>query len=76
MVALKYFDFKKNVNLNVHVKVFNSIIKANVETFEEYIINVFSCMLKDITSNWCHNYMSEFPDYTLSELTQAFCKCH
>jgi hypothetical protein len=26
MVAFKYFDFKKDVDLDVHVKVFNSII--------------------------------------------------
>ncbi len=51
MVALKYFDFKKDVNPNVHVKVFNSIMKVNVETFEEYIINAFSYTLKDTSSN-------------------------
>jgi hypothetical protein len=26
-VALKYHDFKKNVNPNAHVKVFNSVVK-------------------------------------------------
>ncbi len=51
MVALKYLDFKKNVNPNVHVKVFNSTIKANVKTSKEYIINAFNYMLKDTTSN-------------------------
>jgi len=50
-VAFKYFDFKKDVVLDVHVKVFNSIIKENAETFEKYIINAFSYMLKDIASN-------------------------
>jgi hypothetical protein len=50
-VALKYPNFKKDVDPNVHVKVFNSILKTNVETSEKYIINVFSYMLKDITSN-------------------------
>jgi hypothetical protein len=38
-IVLKYLDLIKNLDLNVHVKVFNSIIKANVETLEEYIIN-------------------------------------
>jgi hypothetical protein len=51
MVALKYHDFKKDVDLNVHVKVFNSVVKANVETFEEYIINAFNYKLKGTTSN-------------------------
>jgi len=35
-VALKYLDLKKNVDPNVHVKVFNSAMKANAKTFEEY----------------------------------------
>jgi hypothetical protein len=76
MVAFKYLDFKKHVDLNAHVRVFNSIVKANVETFEEYIINVFSYTLRDITSNWCHNYMSEFLNYIFLELKHAFCKHH
>jgi hypothetical protein len=41
-VVLKYLDFKKNVNPNVHVRMFNSVIKANAKTSEKYIINVFS----------------------------------
>jgi hypothetical protein len=76
MVAIKYLGFRKDVNSNVHVRVFNSIVKTNVETSKEFIINAFSYTLRDITSNWCHNYMSEFSDNTFSELTQAFCKCH
>jgi hypothetical protein len=76
MVVLKYPDFKKDIDLNAHVKMFNFVVKANVETFKEYIINVFSYMLRDMTSDWCHNYMLEFPNCTFSELTQAFCNRH
>jgi len=68
-VALKYLDFKTNVDLNVHVRMFNSLVKANVETSEEYIINVFSYMLRDTTLDWCHNYMSKKIDCTFSKLT-------
>jgi len=57
MVAFKYPDFKKDVDPNVLVKVFNSLVKVNVETFEEYIINAFNYTVKDTTSNRCHNYM-------------------
>jgi len=46
-VALKYLNFEKDVDPNAHVKVFNSTIKTNVETSEEYIINAFSYTLKD-----------------------------
>ncbi len=75
-VALKQPDLKKNVDPYDHVKVFNFVVKVNAETYEEYIINAFSYMLKDTTSNQCHNYMSEFFDYIFLEFTQAFCKCH
>jgi hypothetical protein len=75
-VALKYFDFKKGVDLDVHIRMFISIVKENAKTFEKYIINVFSYTLKGTTSYWCHNYMSKFPDYVFLELTHAFCKCH
>jgi len=51
MVALKYHDFKKFVDPYGHVKMFNSVMKANVETFEKYIINLFNYMLKNTTSN-------------------------
>jgi hypothetical protein len=76
MVLFKYLDFKKYSNPNAYVRVFNFIIKANVEASKEYIINVFSYTLKDTTLDWCHNYMSEFPNCVFLELTQAFCKCH
>ncbi len=50
-VALKYPNFKKNVNPNVHVRMFNSTMKAKAETFEGYVINVFNYTLRAITSN-------------------------
>ncbi len=56
--ALKYLDFKKNVDPNAHVKMFNYAMKANTETSKKHVINVFSYKLRDTTSNWCHNYMS------------------
>jgi hypothetical protein len=39
-VALKYPDFKKDVDPNVHVKMFNFVVKANAETSKKYINNV------------------------------------
>jgi hypothetical protein len=74
--TLKYLDFKKVVDLDAHVKVFNFIVKKKIETFEEYFINAFSYMLRNTTLNWCHNYMSEFHDYIFLEFTRAFCKLH
>jgi hypothetical protein len=56
--------------------VYNFVVKANAETFEEYIINVFIDTLKDMALDWCHNYMSKFLDNIFSKFTQAFCKRH
>jgi len=56
MVALKYLDFKKDVDLEVHVKKFDFIVKVKVKvkvTFEKFTINEFSCTLRNITSDWC-----------------------
>jgi plasmid replication initiation protein len=47
-IAFKYPDFKKDVDLDVHVRMFNFIVKTNAKTFEEYIINAFNYMLRDI----------------------------
>jgi len=63
-LAMKYLDYKEDVDLNAHVKVFQAVIRANGKTFEEYIINAFSYTLRETTSDWCHNYMSKFLDYT------------
>jgi len=51
MVTLKYPNFKKDVDLDAHVRVFNSIVKKNAKTSEKYIVNVFSYMLRDTTSD-------------------------
>jgi len=50
-VALKHPNLKKNVIPDVHVKMFNSIAKANVETSKKYIIKVFNYTLRNITLN-------------------------
>jgi hypothetical protein len=55
MVIIKFLDFRKGVDPNVHVRVFSYVIKANVETSKEYTINAFSFTLRNITSYWCHN---------------------
>jgi hypothetical protein len=51
MVALKYLDFKKNVDPNAHVRVFNFEVKANAKTSKKYIINAFRYTLRVTTSD-------------------------
>jgi len=59
-VPLKYPNYKKHVNLNAHIKMFNFAMKVNGKTSGEYIINAFRYMLRDTPSYWCHNYMLKF----------------
>jgi len=68
-IALKYLDFKKDVDPDVHVRMFNSTINARAETSKMYIINAFRYTSKDTTSDWCHNYMLEFSNYIFAKLT-------
>jgi hypothetical protein len=50
MVAFKYLDFKIDVHPDVHVRMFNSIVKINAKTFEEYIIDAFNYIVRDMAS--------------------------
>jgi hypothetical protein len=45
-VALKYRNLKKDVDLNAHGRMFNYIVKANVETSKNYTINAFNYTFK------------------------------
>ncbi len=47
---------------------FKATIKANSETYDAKIINVFSFTLRDIMSDWCNNYMGDYLDCTFVEL--------
>jgi hypothetical protein len=71
-VAVNYPNYKKHADPNGHVRMFNFVVKVNVETFEKFIINAFNYTLKDMISDWCHNYMLKFPDYCFLELHMQF----
>jgi hypothetical protein len=53
--TLKYPNYKKDVDPDAHVKVFQAVIRANGENSKEYILNAFIYTYLD----WCHNYMSK-----------------
>jgi hypothetical protein len=50
MVVFKYPNFEKDVDPNAQVIMFSSVVKINAKTSEEYIINVFSYMLRNMAS--------------------------
>jgi hypothetical protein len=49
-------------NPNAHIRVFKKAIKANGETMEANIINLFGFSLKDNISKWGENYIQDHPN--------------
>jgi hypothetical protein len=47
----KYPNYKKEENLDVHVKVFNATIRTNGKTSKKDKINAFTYTLKEMASN-------------------------
>jgi hypothetical protein len=44
---LQYPSYVKNIDPNAHIRVFKKAIKANGETMEAYIINMFGFTFRD-----------------------------
>jgi len=63
-----YPKYVKNSNPDVHVRVFKTTIKANGETKDVKIVNMFSFTLKDIMFNWCNNYMGDYLECIFAKL--------
>jgi hypothetical protein len=74
MRPLKYHEYKKDSDMDVHVKVFKVTIEINSEMINEEITNMFNFKLKDNASDWCNNYMRNHPHYKFVDLEHAFCK--
>lgn len=53
--TLKYPNYKKDVDPNARVKLFQAIVRENGKTFKDYIINAFNYTLRKMASDWCHN---------------------
>jgi hypothetical protein len=70
----QYQNYVKDMNLDAHIRVFKKAIKANGETMEINIINLFSFIHRDIIFEWGENYAQNHPNCTFEELEQAFCK--
>jgi hypothetical protein len=66
--------YVKDIDLNVHIRVFKMGIKANGETMEVDIIKLFGFILKDNISKWGENFVQNHPNCTFEELEQTFYK--
>jgi len=65
---LQYPTYVKDTNSNVYIKVFKKPIKANGETMEANIINLFGFTLEDSIFEWGENYFQNHPNCTFEEL--------
>ncbi len=72
---LQYPTYVTDTNLNVHNKVFKKAIKANGETMETDIINLFGFTLLNNILEWGENFVQDHSNCTFEELEQAFYKC-
>jgi len=71
---LQYPTYVKDIDLDVHIKVFKKAIKTNGETMEVDIINLFGFTLRNNIFEWGENYVQDHPNYIFEKLEQAFCK--
>jgi hypothetical protein len=55
--------------------VFKKAIKANGETMEANIINMFGFTPKDSIFKWGNFFVQNHPNCIFEELEQTFCKC-
>jgi hypothetical protein len=71
---LQYPTYVKDIDLDVHIRVFKKAIKANGEIVEVDIINLFGFIVQDNILEWGENFVQDHCNYTFDELEQAFCK--
>ncbi len=64
----------KDIGFDVHIRIFKKAIKANGETTEVDIINLFGFTLEDNILEWGENFVQYHLNYTFDELEQTFCK--
>lgn len=70
----QYLTYVKDINLDAHIRVFKKVIKANGETMQANIINLFGFTLRDNILEWGENFVQNHPNCTVNELEQTFYK--
>jgi hypothetical protein len=71
---LNYHKYKKDYDLDGHVRVFKVFIKVNGEMVDEEIANLFNFTLRDNAFKWCNNYMQDHPNYRFVKFNKVFCQ--
>jgi len=65
---LQYPTYVKDIDLDVHIRVFKKGIKIKGEIVEVDIINLFGFTFKDKIYEWGENYVQDHPNYTFEKL--------
>jgi hypothetical protein len=65
---LQYPTYVKDINLDVHIKIFKKIIKTNGEIVEANIINLFGFVLQYNILEWGKNFVQDHPNCTFEKL--------
>ncbi len=68
---LNYLEY---VKILTQMFMLEYLIKANSETDDAKNVHLFNFTFRDIVSDWCNNYMGDYPYYTFAKLELAFCK--
>jgi hypothetical protein len=63
-MKLQYSTYVKDIDLDIHIRVFKKAIKTNGEIVEADIINLFRSIFKDNIFEWGENYVQSHPNYT------------
>ncbi len=71
---LQYPTYVKDIDPDVHIRVFKKTNRANGEIVEAYIINLFGFTLQDNISKWGENFLQDHLTCTFDELEQTFYK--
>ncbi len=56
-----YLEYVKDFDLDVDVKKFKDAIKANGETEDAKIVELFNVTIINTIYDWCNNYMGYYP---------------
>jgi len=57
LTAIQYPTYVKDIDHDVHIKIFKNAIRANGKTMEVNIINLFGFILHDNISKWGKNFV-------------------
>jgi hypothetical protein len=73
-MKLHHPTYVKNIDLDVHIRVFKKVIKTNSEIVEINTINLFSFTLIDNILEWGEIFVEDHPNCTFKKLEEGFCK--